>query len=120
MRRSTEKNRTGTDIEPSYSRLEATLVTTNVALRPMSRQANDVWRHARPADLNVDELDFNYAIAIDEYPITHLQSPQELLAAVQYHEHLSKAENFAYSTSIECLSIESHNGGELAGLLLKM
>ena len=103
------------NIEPSYSRLEATLVATNVALRPMSRQANDVSRHAQAIDLSVDELDFNYTIDIDQYPISRLSSPQELLAAVQYHEHLSKAENFAHTTLIECLSVERHSASKLAG-----
>ena len=77
----------------------------------MSRDTTWVQRHANDTDLNVDELAFKYNIGTERYPISKLQSPQELFIAVEFHEHLSRDQNFLSETKVECLSIEGENGG---------
>ena len=94
-----------------FSRLEATLVTTDALPRPMSRRADDVWRHALPSDSNIDELKIDYDLDVTKFPLLNLGSPQELLPTVRYHEHLNNLENFSSATQIDCLRVAGQSAG---------
>jgi hypothetical protein len=102
----TETQKPESDNGQDVSRLEQAMATAKLPRRPISRNANEVDRHAQRSDLNVNELDFSYDLEVDQYPLSSLDSPQGLLSAVLYHEHVTKTNNFAAETSIECLRID--------------
>lgn len=94
-----------------FSKLEASLVQTEVERRPNSRAQNDINRHAQRTDLNVNELDFDLNIGVNDYPLNDLKSLQQLFDAVQCHEYLRKGENFSFGTKVNCLHVDSHRAG---------
>ncbi|KAJ5174370.1 uncharacterized protein N7482_000247, partial [Penicillium canariense] len=99
----------------TFSKLEASLVQTEVVQRPNSRAQNDVYRHAESSDLSVNELDFNYDLDTGHYPLGNLRSLQQVFDAVQCHRELEKEENFSLKTRVECLKVNSQ-GGEWSSL----
>lgn len=100
--------------EAGFSKLEATLVSTDVAPRPNSRRMNDVYRHAEKSDLNVNELDFEYSLGSNHYPLGNLRSLQQAFHAVQFHHHFANSRNFSDQTSIECLDVTADGGCEIS------
>lgn len=96
-----------------FSKLEASLIETVVEQRPNSRAQNNIYRHAEKSDLNVNELDFDFEIGENDYPMDNLRSLQQVFDAVQCHHHLRKRENFSLETNIECLSVDSRGAGEI-------
>ena len=96
-----------------FSRLEASLVKAEVEQRPMSRQQNDVSRHAATTDLFVNELDFDFHLDSTHYPLGDLRSLHQVFDAVQSHHHLANEENFSLETQVECLEVGLHGGGVL-------
>ena len=68
--------------EPSFSSLEASLVSALVAPRPNSLDAKGVQRHAEANDLDVDELDFGYNLDYSLYPLDNLCSLQQIFESV--------------------------------------
>ncbi|KAF2835313.1 hypothetical protein M501DRAFT_962762 [Patellaria atrata CBS 101060] len=108
----------GVDVQTSeitFSRLEASLAKAEVVPRPNSREMKDVNRHAKPEDIDVNELDFDYDLDSSHYPLGNVRSLQQVFSAVQHQQHLSKKENFSDYTAIECFSITS-SGGEWQNL----
>lgn len=89
------------------SKLEATLVAAEVPPRPMSLRQGAINRHALVTDQNVNELDFEYSLDSHQYPLTKLNSLQEVFNAVQYHQHLANDSNFSSKTNIRCLRAHS-------------
>jgi hypothetical protein len=94
-----------------FSKLEATLVHTEVERRPNSISQDGVNRHAETTDLVVNELDFNFELDTHHYPLGNLRSLQQVFDAVQYHHHLEQEENFSRTTRVECLKVDSQGGG---------
>ncbi|KAJ5098087.1 hypothetical protein N7532_005088 [Penicillium argentinense] len=90
-----------------FSKLEASLVQTEVEQRPNSRAQNDIDRHAEATDLNVNELDFNFNLGAQDYPLDDLRSLQQVFDAVQFHQHLDNSSNFSLGTNVECLNVDS-------------
>lgn len=111
----TEKLRRAETGEAGFSRLEATLVTsTEVVPRPNSRQMNDVQRHAEVQDRQIQpELDFDWSLDTNHYPLADFRSLQQVFDTVQCHKHLSHHENFAANTDIECLEVTRNGAGML-------
>ncbi|KAJ5232060.1 hypothetical protein N7468_005016 [Penicillium chermesinum] len=103
------------DINPKFSRLEASLVQAQVQQRPMSIKQDDVQRHAETGDLAVNELDFNFNLDTDHYPLDDLKSLQQVFDAVQCHMHLENEKNFASETCVECFDC-GPSGGEWRNL----
>lgn len=101
-----------------FSKLEASLAQTEVAHRPNSKAQNDVNHHAVSSDLFVNELNFNYDLDTDHYPLGDIRSLQQVFDAVQYHRHLEKEENFSLETRVECLKVDSQGGGKLTDQFL--
>lgn len=95
-----------------FSKLEASLVDTKVEQRPNSRAQNDVDRHAQKEDLKVNELDFDFDIGVNNYPLDNLGSLQQVFDAVQCHQHLRRTENFSLETNVDCLYVDSQKAGE--------
>ncbi|KAJ6138375.1 hypothetical protein N7471_004861 [Penicillium samsonianum] len=93
-----------------FSKLEATLVHTEVERRPNSISQDRVNRHAETSDLVVNELDFDFDLATDHYPLADLRSLQQVFDAVQYHQHLEREENFSLATRVECFKVDSQGG----------
>ncbi|KAF2462653.1 uncharacterized protein BDR25DRAFT_274255 [Lindgomyces ingoldianus] len=91
---------------PEYSKLEATIFTTDIAPRPISRDGQHVQRHAELSDLTVNELDHGYEVNLEEYPFVRIDSAQELFAGVLYQEHLRVDQNFSEKTWIESFSVD--------------
>lgn len=92
----------GHDTEQA-SKLEATLGNISVPPRPMSLRQSAVFRHSEMTDQNVNELDFEYTLDPRRYPLTRLNSLQEVFGAVQYHQHLANDNNFSNATTVRCL-----------------
>jgi hypothetical protein len=92
---------------PEFSKLESTLITTQIEPRPISKDGQHVQRHAEAIDKTVNELDYNYEIDTGQYPLATIDSAQDLFSSVLYHEHLRKDGNFGSITSLECLSVDS-------------
>ncbi|KAL1597228.1 hypothetical protein SLS60_008810 [Paraconiothyrium brasiliense] len=88
---------------PQFSKLESTLVSANPAPRPISKDGQHVFRHHNNEDVIVNELDFNFDVRPDEWPLANIESVQDLFSGVVYREHISKEENFSAETAIECL-----------------
>jgi len=101
-----------------FSKLEASLVQTEVQQRPNSRAQNDINRHAQVTDLNVNELDFDFNLDATNYPLHNLNSLQQVLDAVQCHEHLKMCDNFSPETDIDCLHVDSLGAGKIPRALL--
>ncbi|KAJ5889020.1 hypothetical protein N7495_009061 [Penicillium taxi] len=93
-----------------FSKLEASLVHTEVEKRPNSRAQNDVNRYAEASDLSVNELAFDFNLDRGHYPLDNLKSLQQVFNAVQCHEHLEKRDNFSPETRVECLKVSSLGG----------
>lgn len=96
-----------------FSKLEASLIETVVEQRPNSRAQNNINRHAEKSDLNVNELDFDFEIGENDYPLDDLRSLQQVFDTVQCHHHLRKRENFSLETNLECLSVDWRGAGEM-------
>ncbi|KAF1916960.1 hypothetical protein BDU57DRAFT_251317 [Ampelomyces quisqualis] len=94
------------DDGPDFSKLESTIVTSNIELRPISRDGQHIQRHADAADTVVNELDYDYEIDPDTYPLSTIHSVQDLFSCVQYHEHVCREQNFDVKTRLECLSVD--------------
>lgn len=94
-----------------FSRLEASLVKTEVEQRPNSRAQDDVNRHAETTDIKVNELEFEFDLNPSLYPLNDLKSLQQVFDAVQCHHHLKNQGNFSLGTHIECLNVDSKGGG---------
>ncbi|KAF2268765.1 hypothetical protein CC78DRAFT_488149 [Lojkania enalia] len=88
-----------------YSKLEAAFNSTEVPLRPISRDRQHVQRHAELTDLDPNELDYNYNVDLDKYPLSTVDSVQELFSGVLYHSHIGNKGNFSDTTDIECFSV---------------
>ena|SRR5436309_1252213 len=99
--------------EVPFSRLEASLAKAEVAPRPNSREMNNVYRHAQASDLNVDELDFNFSLDSNRYPLGNIRSLQQVFDAVQYEAHIANYRNFSDKTLVECLEMNGSGGGTL-------
>ncbi|KAJ5514185.1 hypothetical protein N7463_003737 [Penicillium fimorum] len=93
-----------------FSKLEATLVHTEVERRPNSISQDGISRHAMTADIGVNELDFDFNLATEHYPLGDLRSLQQVFDAVQYHQHLEREENFTPTTRVECFKADSQGG----------
>ncbi|KAJ5507662.1 hypothetical protein N7527_009805 [Penicillium freii] len=93
-----------------FSKLEATLVHTEVERRPNSISQDGVNRHAETSDLVINELDFDFDLGTDHYPLGDLRSLQQVFDAVQYHQHLEREENFSLATRVECFKVDSQGG----------
>ncbi|OQE46820.1 hypothetical protein PENCOP_c001G05880 [Penicillium coprophilum] len=93
-----------------FSKLEATLVHTEVERRPNSISQDGVSRHALTADLGVNELDFDFNLATDHYPLDHLRSLQQVFDAVQYRQHLARDGDFSSTTRVECFKADPQGG----------
>lgn len=98
--------------EVPFSRLEASIIKTEVVKRPNSIEMNNVYRHAQSNDLDVDELDMNFALDTSHYPLSNLRSLQEVFDAVQHQEQLANPRNFSEATLIDCLSVDESTGGK--------
>ncbi|KAJ5384595.1 hypothetical protein N7517_002506 [Penicillium concentricum] len=92
------------------SKLEATPVHTEVDRRPNSISQDGIRRHAATADISVNDLDFDFNLATDRYPLVNLRSLQQVFDAVQYHRHLEREENFSPTTHVECFKADSQGG----------
>ena len=80
--------------DTQFSKLEASFAHTKVVPRQNSVEMNDVWRHAqKAAEANAGELDFDYALTAEHYPLGMLRSLQEVFPAILYHSHLSNLNN---------------------------
>ncbi|KAJ5208876.1 hypothetical protein N7449_003255 [Penicillium cf. viridicatum] len=97
-----------------FSKLEATLVHTEVERRPNSISQDGVNRHAETSDLVVNDLDFGFDLGTDHYPLGDLRSLQQVFDAVQYHQHLEQEENFSLATRVECFKVDSQGGAPSA------
>ncbi|KAK7471952.1 hypothetical protein VKT23_000058 [Stygiomarasmius scandens] len=95
-----------------YSRLESTIATKELAPRPNSRAADDIYRHALPEDLNVNEFDYDYNLAADKYPLSCSESLSGIFSAAQYHKHFANSRNFASRTSISCFWADNQSHEE--------
>ncbi|KAJ5913911.1 hypothetical protein N7504_002794 [Penicillium tannophilum] len=93
-----------------FSRLEASLVNAAVEPRPNSRSQNDVDRHAQKSDLGVNELDFDFELDTNHYPLGNLRSLQQVFDAVQYNHHLRNGDNFSSETCVKCLMVDKQGG----------
>jgi hypothetical protein len=91
---------------PQFSRLESTLVSANPEARPISRDGQHVFRHHKKEDLDVNELDLDYNVLPDEWPLLNVESVQDLFSNVLYLEHIKKDGNFSIETKIECLQVD--------------
>lgn len=100
--------------EAGFSRLEASLVSTNVVPRPNSRKTDDVHRHAEKGDLNVNELDFDYSLSAKDYPLSNLRSLQQAFKRVQFHKHIVNNQNYSNQTSVEFLEVNIDGGGKVS------
>ncbi|THU99277.1 hypothetical protein K435DRAFT_659316 [Dendrothele bispora CBS 962.96] len=97
-----------------YSRLESTIAAKELAPRPNSRAADDVYRHALPEDLNVNEFDYDYNLSTNRYPLSLSEYLPDIYSAVLYHKHLANPRNFASQTNIGCFWADNTNReGEL-------
>jgi hypothetical protein len=96
--------------EVPFSRLEASLAKAEIAPRPNSREMKDVYRHAQPSDMDVNELDFDFSLDSSHYPLGSLRSLQQVFDAVQHETHLSNHKNFSDQTLIECLEVSESDG----------
>ena len=103
-----------------FSRLEASLVNAAVEPRPNSRSQNDVDRHAQKSDLSVNELEFDFALDTNHYPLGNLHSLQQIFDAVQYNHHLQNGNNFSSETRIKCLKVDEQGGGMCRCLMSAM
>ena len=83
-----------------------------VQQRPMSIKQNDVQRHAETGDLLVNELDFDFNLNTNHYPLDDLKSLQQVFDAVQCHMHLDNEKNFASETAVECFDYNDSGGGK--------
>ncbi|KAJ5714684.1 uncharacterized protein N7483_011865 [Penicillium malachiteum] len=93
-----------------FSKLEASLINTEVERRPNSRAQNDIYRHAEKSDIGVNELKFDFDLDTSHYPLDNLSSLQQVFDSVQCHHHLKNAENFSPGTHIHCLQVDSQKG----------
>lgn len=98
--------------EAGVSKLEKSLITTDVPLRPNSREMNDVNRHAEKSDLKVQDLDFDFRLDSSHYPLMNIRSLQQVFKAVQFNQHLTNERNFSEQTSIECLEVTQHGASK--------
>jgi hypothetical protein len=81
--------------DTNFSRLEASLATTNVVRRQNSVEMKDIHRHGVAEDANVNELDFNFSTASSCDALGDLKSLQDVFSAVQYNDHLNNPRNFS-------------------------
>ena len=91
---------------PQFSKLESTLVSANPEPRPISKDGQHVFRHHNEEDLDVNELDFDYNVDPNEWPLLNVESVQDLFSNVMYREHVSKDGNFSTETAIECFRVD--------------
>lgn len=92
--------------ETNFSRLEASLATTNVARRQNSVEMKDIHRHGVAEDANVNELNFNFSTASSCDALGDLKSLQDVFSAVQYNDHLNNSRNFSEQTQIRCFEAD--------------
>ncbi|KAJ5993563.1 hypothetical protein N7451_009287 [Penicillium sp. IBT 35674x] len=92
------------------SPLEVSLVNAAVETRPNPRSQNDVDQHAQKPDLGVNELDFDFELDTNHYPLGNLRSLQQVFHAVQYNHHLRNGDNFSTETCIKCLTVDKQGG----------
>lgn len=92
---------------PQFSKLESTLVSANPAPRPISKDGQHIFRHRNDEDVGVNELDFDYNVDSNEWPLANIESVQDLFSGVLYREHILKDGNFSAKTTIECLQVDS-------------
>lgn len=92
---------------PDFSKLGTTIVTEKLEPRPISKDGKDKSRYVEEGDDTVNELDFNYELDPATYPFSNIESAQELLSGILYHEHLDKNANFRPKTNIECLYVRN-------------
>jgi len=67
---------------------------------------NDVSRHSQIPGEIVNELEFDYNLGSNHYPLGCLRSLQDVFSAVQHEEHLSRPENFSNATAVECFKVQ--------------
>jgi hypothetical protein len=94
------------------SRLEASFGHTKVKPRRNSVEMKDVFRHAKADDLNVNDLDFDFSLDRDSYPLDTLESLQDVFSAAQHHTHFANARNFSDETQIRCFDSDGRTSSE--------
>jgi hypothetical protein len=94
------------DGDANFSRLEASFGQTEVAPRDNSVDLRNIYRHAKPGDIDVDELDFDFSLDRSHYPLDDLLSLQDVFSAVLHESYLSNPINFAPETQITCFEAD--------------
>ncbi|KAF2712193.1 hypothetical protein K504DRAFT_372085 [Pleomassaria siparia CBS 279.74] len=92
--------------EINFSRLEASLATTNVIRRQNSVEMRDVNRHGVADDAHINELDFDFSTASSCEALRGLHFLQDVFPAVQYHQHMQNLLNFSDQTQIQCFEAD--------------
>ncbi|TAQ85808.1 hypothetical protein B7494_g5875 [Chlorociboria aeruginascens] len=84
-----------------FSRLEHSFARERVVPRRNSIEMNDVNRHARHEDNDVNDLEFEYSLEPDQ-DLSDIKSMQDIFGAAKKKEHLGNENNFSKETCIEC------------------
>ncbi|KAI9683041.1 MAG: hypothetical protein M1822_006234 [Bathelium mastoideum] len=101
----------GEGIDGLFSKLEASFAETKVVPRQNSIEMKDVNRHAQALDVTENDLDFNFDLEVDKYPLSELQSLHEVFPAILYTTHLSNLNNFSGETDVECFDSMNAEAG---------
>ncbi|CAI7597737.1 unnamed protein product [Penicillium glandicola] len=91
------------------SKLRATLAHTKTEEQPNPTSPNGTNRQAENSEVS-NELDFDFDLGTDHYPLGNLRSLQQVFDAVQYHKHLEREQNFSPATRVECFRVDSQGG----------
>ncbi|KAI9667758.1 MAG: hypothetical protein M1821_000575 [Bathelium mastoideum] len=101
----------GEGIDGLFSKLEASFAETKVVPRQNSIEMKDVNRHAQALDVTENDLDYNFDLEVDKYPLSELQSLHEVFPAILYTTHLSNLNNFSSETDVECFDSMNAEAG---------
>jgi hypothetical protein len=92
--------------EVEFSKLETTLVTGDIRVRPISEDGRHMQRHAEGNEHEVNELDLDFDVDLRNYPFSAINSFQDMFSGIMYQKHVGQLANCSTETSLECFSID--------------
>jgi hypothetical protein len=85
--------------EVEFSKLETTLITEDIRVRPISKDGRHMQRHAEGNEHEVNELDLDFDVDLRNYPFSAINSFQDMFSGIMYQKHVGQLAHFSTETS---------------------
>lgn len=84
--------------EVEFSKLETTLITEDMSVRPISKDGRHMLRHAEGNEHEANELDLDFDVGLGSYPFSAINSFQDMFFATMYQKRIGQLANFSTET----------------------